>query len=220
MSTSQRESKTSGGAAARKGPSKRRGALHWVLLVPILLLTIGALWCWWVAAQIRYFARTDQAATADAIAVLGAAEYDGKPSPVFRARLDHARNLYDRKLAPLIITLGGPGGDAYTEGGVGQQYLIGTGIPEADTIAETHSRSTSESVRRLAVIARANHLNRIILVSDGTHMFRLHAICAADGLNVLTSPRPPSVETAEHVPASDPMWHEIVTYTLWRLHLD
>jgi len=220
MSTSQRESKTSRDAGARHRATKRRGALYWVLLAPILLLTFAALWCWWVAAQIRYFSRTDQAASADAIAVLGAAEYDGKPSPVFRARLDHARNLYERKLAPLIITLGGPGGDAYTEGGVGQQYLIGTGIPEADTIAETHSRSTSESVRRLAVIARANHLNRIILVSDGPHMFRLHEICAADGLNVLSSPRPPSAETAEHVSASDPMWHEIATYTLWRLHLD
>jgi uncharacterized SAM-binding protein YcdF (DUF218 family) len=191
-----------------------------VLLVPILLLTLAALWCWWVAAQIRYYARTDQAASADAIAVLGAAEYDGKPSPVYRARLDHARSLYGRGLAPLVITMGGPGGDAYTEGGVGQQYLIGSGIPESATIAETHSRSTSESVRRLAVIARANHLNHIILVSDGTHMFRLHEICDADGLHVLTSPRPPSAESAEHVPVSDPMWHEIVTYTLWRMHLD
>jgi uncharacterized SAM-binding protein YcdF (DUF218 family) len=226
MSTFQREPKTGGrpiarrGAAAHRGASARHGAWHWVLLVVVVLVTLAGIWCWWVAAQIRYFARTDQAAPADAIAVLGAAEYDGKPSPVYRARLDHARSLYARGLAPLVITTGGPGGDAYTEGGVGQHYLIGTGIPESATIAETHSRSTSESARRLAVIARANHLNRIILVSDGMHMFRLHEICAADGLNVLTSPRPPSVESAEHVPASDPMWHEIVTYTLWRLHLD
>lgn len=222
MSTSQRESKTPGRPANEppRTAARRRGPWHWVLLVPILLLTIAALWWWWVAAQIRYYARTDEAAQADAIAVLGAAEYDGKPSPVYRARLDHARSLYARGLAPLIITMGGPGGDAYTEGGVGQQYLIGTGIPEAATIAETHSRSTSEAVRRLAVIARANHLNRIILVSDATHMFRLHAICSADGLSVLTSPRPPSAETAEHVPVSDPMWHEIVSYTLWRMHLD
>jgi uncharacterized SAM-binding protein YcdF (DUF218 family) len=237
MSTSQRESKTTGGPAARAAGARdgvagqdrgderrpikaRHGLWHWMLLTPILLLTLAALWCWWVSAQIRYYAHTDQAAPADAIAVLGAAEYDGKPSPVYRARLDHARSLYARGLAPLVITTGGPGGDAYTEGGVGQHYLIGSGIPESSTIAETHSRSTSESVRRLAVIARANHLNRIILVSDGTHMFRLHEICAAYGLNVVTSPRPPSVETAEHVPVSDPMWHEIVTYTLWRMHLD
>lgn len=219
MNTPRHASKT-GSRSARRGAVLGHTGLRRALLIALVLLTCAGIWWWWVAAKIRYFARTDQAAPADAIAVLGAAEYDGKPSPVFRARLDHARNLYARGLAPLIITLGGPGGDAYTEGGVGQQYLIGSGIPESATIAETHSRSTSESVRRLAVIARANHLNRIILVSDGMHMFRLHAICAADGLNVLTSPRPPSTETEEHVPASDPIWHEVVAYTLWRLHLD
>ena len=216
MSTSQREANT----YARRAGARRHRGLRVFGLFLVVLLTLAGIWVWWVAAQIRYFARTDQAAPADAIAVLGAAEYDGKPSPVYRARLDHARGLYARGLAPLIITLGGPGGDAYTEGGVGQQYLIGSGIPESATIAETHSRSTSESVRRLAVIARANHLQRIILVSDAMHMFRLHAICAADGLNVLTSPRPPSAETAERVSTSDPMSHEILTYTLWRLHLD
>ena len=220
MSTSQRESKTSPGAASERRATPWRTRLRWLGMILVVLLALGGVWTWWVAAQIRYFARTDRAAPADAIAVLGAAEYDGKPSPVFRARLDHARTLYSRGLAPLVITLGGPGGDAYTEGGVGQHYLIGSGIPESATIAETHSRSTSESVRRLAVIARANHLKRIILVSDAMHMFRLHAICAAYGLDILTSPRPPSATTEEHIPVSDPIWHEIVAYTLWRMHLD
>lgn len=218
MSASEPEAQISP-RGARAG-AYRHPRLHALLLILVVLLTLTGMWCWWVAAKIRYFAHTDQAAPADAIAVLGAAEYAGKPSPVYRARLDHALNLYDRGLAPLIITLGGAGGDGYSEGGVGQHYLIGSGVPESATIAETHSRSTSESVRRLAVIARANQLHRIILVSDGMHMFRLHAICAADGLTVLTSPRPPSAETAERVPASDPMSHEILTYTLWRLHLD
>jgi uncharacterized SAM-binding protein YcdF (DUF218 family) len=97
---------------------------------------------------------------------------------------------------------------------------MGTGIPEEDLIAETHSRNTTESAARLAVIARANHLQRIVVVSDPMHLFRIHAICAADGLNVVTSPRPPSEKTEEHLPPSDPIWHEIVTYTLWRVHLD
>jgi uncharacterized SAM-binding protein YcdF (DUF218 family) len=191
-----------------------------ILLALILLLLAASTWCWWVAAQIWYFARTDQAAPSDAIAVFGAAEYAGKPSPVYRARLDHAKSLYARGVAPLVITLGGPGGDGFTEGGVGQAYLMGTGIPESDLIAETHSRSTSESAARLAVIARANNLRRIVIVSDAMHLFRIHAICAADGLNVLTSPRPPSEKTEAYTPPADPIWHEIVTYTLWRLHLD
>lgn len=206
---------------AMLGKNQRRWIrLRWALFALGVLVACIGIWCWWVAAQIRYFARTDLAAPADAIAVFGAAEYDGKPSPVYRARLDHAHDLYERHIAPLIITLGGPGGDAFTEGGVGQEYLMGAGVPESDLIAETHSRSTSESAARLAVIARTNNLRRIVVVSDPMHLFRIHAICAADGLDVLTSPRAPSEKTEEHLPPSDPMWHEILTYTLWRLKLD
>ena len=84
-----------------------------------------AAWCGWVYAQIKYYAAEDQAASSDAIAVFGAAEYDGRPSPVFRARLDHARTLYQRGIAPLIITLGGSGGDEHSEGAVGREYLMG-----------------------------------------------------------------------------------------------
>jgi uncharacterized SAM-binding protein YcdF (DUF218 family) len=96
---------------------------------------------------------------------------------------------------------------------------MGAGVPDSAIIAETHSRSTSESARRTAVIARVNGLRRLVIVSDATHMFRIHAICAADGLNVLTSPRPRTgAETASQ--GNDAMLHEIITYTLWRLHLD
>jgi uncharacterized SAM-binding protein YcdF (DUF218 family) len=180
----------------------------------------GFAWCWWVYAQIGRYAVLDQAVPSDAIGVFGAAEYDGRPSPVFRARLDHARNLYDRGIAPLIITLGGDGGDDHSEGAVGREYLMGTGVPESAIIAETQSRSTSESARRIAVIARTNGLHRLVVVSDGTHMFRIHSICAADGLNVLISPRPSSAAETADAPDWDAMTHEILTYTLWRLHLD
>jgi uncharacterized SAM-binding protein YcdF (DUF218 family) len=206
--------------AMRRTSRRRRPRLRWLLLALAVVLACAGLWCWWVAAQISYFAQTDQAAPADAIVVFGAAEYDGKPSPVYRARLDHAHNLYDRGIAPLIITLGGPGGDGFTEGGVGQDYLMGAGVPESAIIAETHSRSTSESASRLAVIARANNLRRLVIVSDAMHLFRIHAICAADGLNVLTSPRPRNPNNEENTRESDPIWHEILTYTLWRLKLD
>jgi uncharacterized SAM-binding protein YcdF (DUF218 family) len=206
--------------AGRLTVKRSRTPLHWALLVLVAMLTGAGVWCWWVAAQIRYFANTDQVAVSDAIVVFGAAEYDGKPSPVYRARLDHAHDLYKRGIAPLIITLGGSGGDGFTEGGVGQDYLMGAGVPETDIIAETHSRSTSESTARLAVIARTNHLRRLVIVSDDMHMFRIHAICAADGLDVLTSPRQRVENTEESARSGDSMSHEIVTYTLWRLHLD
>ena len=138
-------------------------------------------WCRWVYLQIESYADQDQAAPSDAIGVFGAAEYDGRPSPVYRARLDHAQDLYDRGIAPLIITMGGNGGDQYNEGAVGREYLVGQGVPEKAIIAETQSRSTSESARRIAVIAHANGIRRMVIVSDGTHLFRIHAICEAEG---------------------------------------
>jgi len=168
--------------------------------------------------QIERAAAVDEAAPADAIGVLGAAEYDGRPSPVFRARLDHALVLYRRGIAPLIITLGGDGGDQYTEGAVGREYLEAMGVPESAIIAETESRNTADSARRIAVIARANGLRRLVVVSDGTHLFRIHAICSAEGLDVLTSPRP-HVNVAGGSQEWNRVEHEILSYTAWRLHL-
>jgi uncharacterized SAM-binding protein YcdF (DUF218 family) len=200
----------------RQKPGRRWRAVPWVLLV---LLAASGVWCRWVYVQIEHYASTDQAQPSGAIAVFGAAEYDGRPSPVYRARLDHARDLYNRRIAPLLITLGGPGGDGYSEGEVGRQYLVGAGVPESDIIAETQSTSSSESARRLAVIARANHLQRIVIVSDPIHMFRIHSICEADGIDALTSPRE-RLATAQRPQSGDTILHEILTYTLWRVHLD
>ena len=190
-----------------------------IAMTLVSLLAAGTLgWIFWVYTQIEHYAHQDQAAPADAIGVLGAAEYDGRPSPVYRARLDHALVLYHRGIAPLIITLGGPGGDQYTEGSVGREYLMSKGVPEGAIIAETESRNTEESARRIAVIARVNGLHRLVVVSDDTHMFRIHQVCAAEGLDVLTSPRPrPAVE--EKRLEGERLAHEILSYTFWRLHL-
>lgn len=198
---------------------KSRPILRWTFIVLSILAILVLVWIRWVYGQIHWYASRDMASPSDAIAVFGAAEYDGHPSPVFRARLDHAESLYSRGIAPLIVTLGGDGGDQFSEGRVGEEYLVGAGVPDSDIIAETESTSTDQSVRRLAVIARTNNLQRIVVVSDATHLFRIHQICAAHGLNVLTSPRP-------RVPIEGPsgererIQHEILSYTLWRLHLD
>ena len=210
----------------RSSKPKRRNWILRAALVLVFALVVGALgWCRWVFVQIEDFAGRDQAASsvsADAIAVFGAAEYDGRPSPVYRARLDHALTLYQRGVAPMLITLGGNGGDQYNEGAVGREYLMGMGVPESAIIAETQSRDTAESARRIAVIARANGLKRLVIVSDGTHLFRIHEICSADGLDVLTSPRPrvPVASGAgEDVGEFERIAHEILSYTAWRLHL-
>ena len=101
---------------------------------------------------------------------------------------------------------------------MGEEYLEGQGVPEEAIIAETESRNTEDSARRIAVIARANGLKRLVIVSDGTHLFRIHEICAADGLDVLTSPRP-RVPVEGGSQEIERISHEILSYTLWRLHL-
>jgi uncharacterized SAM-binding protein YcdF (DUF218 family) len=197
---------------------RRKWLVRAAILLGLVVVFFALGWFYWVNSQIQKFARWDQAAPADAIGVLGAAEYDGRPSPVYRARLDHALVLFHRNLAPLIITLGGPGGDQYNEGSVGAAYLISKGVPEEDIIAETESTNTEESARRIAVLAHVNGLHRLIIVSDGTHLFRIHAICAAEGLDVLTSPRPsPAVE--DRTLEAERIVHEILSYTFWRMHL-
>lgn len=201
----------------RRGPAflGRGRVVAWI--AGILLLGLAA-WVLWVDAQIRAYAKTDEARPADAIAVFGAAEYDGRPSPVLRARLDHALELYQRGIAPMVITLGGgyEADEHHSEGGVGENYLRAHGVPEANIIAETQSDNTEQSAGRLAAIARENNFRKIVVVSDGTHLFRIHAICERDGLQVYTSPRP--------VGRSIPLWqraqrlgHEIASYTAWRI---
>jgi uncharacterized SAM-binding protein YcdF (DUF218 family) len=190
-----------------------------LILLAGLLATGVVAWVLWVNGQIQYYAQLDEARPADAIAIFGAAEYDGHPSPVFRARLDHGLALYRQGIAPMVITLGGGAEeDSHSEGGVGHDYLLAHGIPESQVIAETESSDTKESAERLAVIARANHLQRIVVVSDGTHLFRIHALCGEEGLDVYTSPRPPG-KPISRWQATQRLWHEIASYTAWRLHM-
>jgi uncharacterized SAM-binding protein YcdF (DUF218 family) len=186
-----------------------------------ILLVIAAAWCFWVYQQISAVAGQDDAQPADAIAVFGAAEYSGRPSPVLHARLDHAVELYRKQIAPLVITLGG-GSDkdsGNTEGGVGRNYLLAKGIPFGSIIAETRSTDTEQQVHRLGAIARENNLHHIVVVSDGTHLFRIRQLCQDAGLDVYTSPRP----TIGHISNYDMAmryFHEIVSYTASRLNVN
>jgi uncharacterized SAM-binding protein YcdF (DUF218 family) len=192
----------------------RRLAGYLVLAV----LIASCAWFWWLFLQIRQTSFIDQSGPADAIAVFGAAQYHGRPSPVLNARLQHALDLYQQGLAPLIICLGGGVNPQYSEGGVGQDFFLSHGVPDSRIIAETTSSDTEESVDRLAAIARENHLRTILAVSDGTHMFRVQQLSQAQGLHVLLSPREPgkSVGTLD---LAERYAHEMAGYTLWRLHL-
>lgn len=172
-----------------------------------------------MVAQVIHQASLDQSHPADAILVFGAAEYVGHPSPVYRARLDHAYNLFQQGLAPLIITTGGSGNDPqFSEGQVGRDYLAKRGIPDVNLIAETQGSDTEHSARRVAVIMEANNLKSVLLVSDAYHVYRAKRIMEAEGITVYTSPRPESIPKT--------LWgrcqaalREVVSYAAYRLHL-
>jgi uncharacterized SAM-binding protein YcdF (DUF218 family) len=191
--------------------------LRWLLC---LLLAAAAGWTLWVYRQIEATAGTDRAQPADAIAVFGAAEYAGRPSPVLHARLDKVVSLYDRGIAPVIVTLGG-GSDkdsGRTEGGVGRDYLLANGVPFDHIIAETQSIDTEQQVQRLAAIATQHGFRKIVVVSDGTHLFRIALLCKRAGLTVYTSPRAP-LGHIDNLDAAQRMMHEIISYTSVRMDL-
>jgi uncharacterized SAM-binding protein YcdF (DUF218 family) len=187
-------------------------------------------WIWVVLALLAlYFsvqylrvvhqAHTDETRPADAIVVFGAAEYAGKPSPVYRARLDHALTLYTRKIAPVVITTGGAGGDpVHSEGEVGRDYLLERGVPEKGLIAETQSDDTSESAERVAVIMRRNNMNSCVAVSDGYHLFRIKRMMERQGVTVYGAPRP-ELKPLSRWQKMRIQMKEVLSYTLWRMHL-
>ncbi len=154
---------------------------------------------------------------ADAIVVFGAAEYDGRPSPVLRARLDHANDLFRKGIAPLVITTGGAAADPkFTEGGVGHDYLMRKGIPESALIAETQASDTAESAERVAVIMRTNHMRTCIAVSDAYHVFRIRKLLEHQGIQVYVSPRPDSRPRSVWQ-RSVALLRESMSYILWLL---
>ena len=200
--------------------TKQSGAWRFVRGLALVLLLAALGWALWVRHQVLATATTDNARAADAIAVFGAAEYAGRPSPVLHARLDKAVSLYNRKIAPVIVTLGG-GSDkdsGRSEGGVGRDYLLANGVPFDKIIAETQSFDTEEQVQRLAEIAAREHFHTLVVVSDGTHLFRIALLCRRAGLTVYTSPRMP-LGHIDDLDAAQRMTHEIISYTSVRMNL-
>ena len=163
-------------------------------------------------------AGADEARPADAIVVFGAAEYAGRPSPVYRARLDHAYELFQRGLAPMVITTGGAGADPkYSEGGVGRDYLSRRGIPDRCLIAETQSDDTAESAQRISAILRANNMRTVLAVSDAYHIFRIKRLLLRHGVTAYGSPRPGSVPRTLGARVTAAL-REAVSYLFWRLY--
>lgn len=171
------------------------------------------------AIQIVHTATLQEIYPADAIVVFGAAEYSGHPSPVLRARLDHAYTLYEEHVAPVVITTGGAAADPkFSEGGVGDEYLRKRGIPEDALIAETQSSDTAESARRIAVIMKANGLHSCIAVSDAYHVFRIRKLLEHEGMKVYVAPRADSIPRQFRARA-EAVARETISYFAWKIGL-
>jgi len=168
-----------------------------------------------LSVRIERQSAIDEARPADVILVMGAAEYSGRPSPVLRARLDHALELYRRKLAPRILTTGGAGGDpTFTEGGVERSYLIDKGVPADAVIVETAGESTVQSLALAGEIMRRMGLHSAIVVSDGYHIFRVKRMLAADGFTAYGSPRKEAPDPPHE------QWNcvkQAIGYLLWKV---
>lgn len=170
-------------------PSRRTFLARVTLLLPLVAL---AAWLLSLAAVLAW-ERNDQARPTGAIVVLGAAQYVGHPSPVLRARLDHAIALWQRKLAPTLIVTGGTGtGDTTSEAAVSRRYCLQHGVPSNAILLETEGRTTSQSMAGVADLMRGLGRRDVLLVSDPFHMLRLTILARRHGLEPYASPTPTS----------------------------
>jgi uncharacterized SAM-binding protein YcdF (DUF218 family) len=198
--------------------ANQHGQKRWWPRVLLLAAVVAALFLVATAVQVVRTASLEEIHPADAIVVFGAAEYSGRPSPVLRARLDRALDLFQRGIAPIIITTGGAASDpSFSEGGVGRDYLMRHGVAESSVIAETQGSDTSESAVRVAVIMRANGLHSCVAVSDAYHVFRIRKLLQHEGISpVYVAPR---FESRPHSRLQRVMavLREATSYLVWKV---
>ncbi len=200
-------------------PQSARHSRHWVVWLVAAAAGVAATFVGVTSARIVEQARRDEVRHADVIVVFGAAEYAGHPSPVYRARLDHAYDLFRQGIAPVVITTGGSGEDPqFSEGGVGHDYLVHRGIPESAVIAETQGANTAQSAERVATIMKANGMHNLVAVSDAYHEYRIKQLLEGQGVTVFAAPRPGSLPRSFHQRVLAVL-REAVSYTLWKAHV-
>ena len=148
--------------------------MKWFRRLALLVLVLLIAYPGYLAVQIWLQSRDDEVHTADAIVVLGAAQYNGRPSPVFQARLDQAAYLYEEDLSQIVIVTGGKQpGDRFTEAETGETYLVEQGIPAEQILAEEEGETTLESLEGVWAIAQEEELESVLLVSDPMHSYRI-----------------------------------------------
>lgn len=162
---------------------------RWLLRAGLGVLLVGALLLGGTAIRVWQFGRIDDRSHADVILVLGAAQYNGEPSSILRARLDHAKALYDEGVAGEIVTVGGrKPKDRFTEAQAGAQYLAGMGVPTGRVLEVNTGNDTLASLRAAAQVLRQHGWATAVLVSDPWHMYRSKAMATDSGIDAWTSP--------------------------------
>ena len=157
-----------------------RRLISLLLLGVFLVVALTAGRVWWVARQ-------DDTRRSDAIVVLGASQFDGRPSTVFRARLQHAKALFEQGVAPRVITLGGRAdGDRFTEAEAGQRFLAERGVSAVVAVGE--GRDTLESLRALRGELDRRGWDSVVLVTDPWHSLRSRRMASDLGIDAVTSP--------------------------------
>lgn len=171
-------------------PRRRKGPLPFRIIRGLLRLALLLVACWALTlAAIAIYGRRDEARPADAIVVLGAAQYNGHPSPVLEARLDHAVDLYRRGIAKTLIMTGGQApGDTVSEAVVGRRYAVRAGVPRSAILVETTGMTTRESMAAVGRLMHDRRLNSAVMVSDPFHMLRLKLLARQVGVKGYTSP--------------------------------
>ncbi|HTO01644.1 MAG TPA: YdcF family protein [Microthrixaceae bacterium] len=178
--------------------TRRSGRRRWVLLgfSAVLLAVVGYLGI--TALQIVSAAGRDDRGPADAVVVLGAAQYDGRPSPVLRGRLDHALKLYQDGVAPQIFLTGSKrNNDRFTEAYAGYKYLLAAGVPEEDLVIIDDGSTTWESLAAASRVMRREGVKKVVLVSSRYHNRRLQGIASELGLEAGVSPTGGSLTTSQ-----------------------
>lgn len=176
----------------RQSPARRRRA-RWFLATTLTLATVFIVGIAGLVTLIYWQARTDEARPVDAIVVMGAAQYSGRPSPVFRARLEHTLDLYNAGLAPVIVVTGGSvPGDEFTEGDTAFAWLTERGVPPDAILVEREGRNTWDSVQGIPDLLPMEQGTRVLAVSDGFHLFRSELMLRELGYSAYSSAAPGS----------------------------
>ncbi len=163
--------------------------LRWSARAGAVALAAALVYIGITFVQVFQASRRDEARRSQAIVVFGAAQYDGTPSPVLRARLDHAAQLYRRGYARRVVVTGGRHpGDRFTEAAVSARYLTSKGVPASAILREVRGRTSWESLAAAARFLKRRDVNEVVLVSDGFHAARIAAMASELGLEAHTSP--------------------------------